>query len=254
MIHVRFTPSNSYWKLMPILLIALAIFLLYLFVPIALAIKNTKPLMEASAPYTQAPENATMRILVMGDSTAVGTGGRPEESIAGRLGKDYPHATIVNDSENGLKLKPFVERLRARSEEHYDLIVFQIGANDIVMFTPTKHIEGRLREALAIARTMAPNTIVLCAGNVGLAPVFKWPLSLMYTERTRPILEKYEANIAEYPEMRYVDLFNERKDEPFNKDPKRFYAKDGFHPSGDGYGIWYEKVREAIDSLEPITR
>ncbi len=187
-----------------------------------------------------------MRILVMGDSTVVGTGGRPEESIAGRLGARYPEAMIVNDSENGLKLEAFLDRLEVRTEERYDLVVFQIGANDVIGMTPEEDIRARLTTALEQASVMAPHIIVICAGNVGLAPVFRWPLSALYTERSRSVRKLYLEVIALYPTARYVDLFNEREDEPFNKDIERYYAADRFHPSGDGYGIWFEKVEAAL--------
>ena len=44
------------------------------------------------------------RVLVVGDSTGVGTGAaRPEDSIAGRLADAYPDVTIVNRARNGAK-------------------------------------------------------------------------------------------------------------------------------------------------------
>lgn len=190
-----------------------------------------------------------MRILVMGDSTAVGAGGTPEESIAGRLGADFPQAIIVNDSKNGQKLEGFLAALRAHREEKYDLIVFQIGANDIVGLTSEASIRKNLLTALTYANDMASHTIILSAGNIGLAPVFKWPLSVFYSSRSYAVRSLYQEEIKKYPQMRYIDLYHDRAHEPFNTDVDRFYAADHFHPSGAGYGIWYAQIREALSSL-----
>ncbi len=235
--------------LLTLLLIVAVALVLYDYLPIADSLTKTRPLVAAAQAYEQSPANPTMRILVIGDSTAVGVGATPETSVAGRLGREFPNALIVNDSKSGRKLDEFLERLRARAQERYDLIVFQIGANDIVQRTPEKRVEELLGEALGIAETMAPHTLVMCAGNVGLAPVFKWPLSSLYTARSRSVLTRYQHRIMAYPEMRYVDLYNERKDEVFNMDIEKYYAADRFHPTGDGYGVWYEKLRGQIVSV-----
>ncbi len=226
-----------------IILAALAIgYAGYVAFPVVSSLRETKELMREARPYAQSPADPTMRILVMGDSTAVGTGSAPEESIAGRLGARYPGALIVNESENGMKLEEFVRRINAREGERYDLVVMQIGANDIVGLTSERDIRARLGEALGRADSLAPRTIVICAGNVGLAPVFKWPASALYTARARSVRALYLEEVAKHPSARYVDLFNEREDEPFNKDIDRYYARDHFHPSGAGYGIWFGKL------------
>ena len=226
---------------------------LYVYLPIADAIAKGKVLMTESSPYTQTPTSPTMTILVMGDSTAVGTGATPGTSVAGRLGADFPQATITNDSKNGEKLDEFLRHLQARKDERYDLIVFQIGANDIVGLTPESKIASELAEALALAHTIAKHTIVMCAGNIGLSPTFRWPLSALYTARSRTVLASYATSVATYPEMRYVNLFHEHGQEIFETDPKRYYALDHFHPSSDGYGVWYVGVRQALVSLSLLS-
>jgi lysophospholipase L1-like esterase len=41
----------------------------------------------------------------------------------------------------------------------------------------------------------------------------------------------------------FVDLFHERDNDPFLKDPDRFFAPDYLHPSNDGYGLWYDALK-----------
>lgn len=44
----------------------------------------------------------------------------------------------------------------------------------------------------------------------------------------------------------YIDLYEERNKDEFLKDPKKYFAKDMFHPSSDGYGLWYKKFKETL--------
>ncbi len=54
------------------------------------------------------------------------------------------------------------------------------------------------------------------------------------------------AEVLKHPSTMYVDLFRERKDEIFNTDIPRYYAPDLFHPSGDGYGVWYSSLKALL--------
>jgi lysophospholipase L1-like esterase len=52
--------------------------------------------------------------------------------------------------------------------------------------------------------------------------------------------------IADELEVEYIDLFREREHDPLNKDPRKYYAADMFHPFGDGYGLWYSKCKDQL--------
>ncbi len=56
-------------------------------------------LVKSALAYEQHPDKPSMRILIAGDSTGVGIGAKvPRNTIAGRLGRDFPHADITNIS------------------------------------------------------------------------------------------------------------------------------------------------------------
>ena len=230
----------------------LVVFVTYVSLPIRRAIVVGRELVDQSKAYTQTPENSTMKILVIGDSTAVGTGAPYGHSVAGYLGKDLPQATIVNDSKNGMKIEEFLTRLQARKDERYDLIVFQIGGNDIVRLTPTTDIENRLEQALTLTDTMASTTLVICSGNVGLAPTFKWPLSLLFEVRSKDVFKRYAETSLNHPKSHFINLYKNREDDIFLTDIPKYYAPDYFHPSGDGYAIWYAEVRKELVRLETL--
>lgn len=225
-----------------LLFLVVLVYAIFLWNSVRRAIAMSVVIEASTVAYEQRPANSTMRILVAGDSTAVGVGARSEDSIAGRIGKKYPRAEITNLGVSGLRLAGLKEKLSSRGENTYDLVLLQIGANDITGRTPYAGIRRTLGEVLHVADGLGARVIVMTAGNVGFSPVFRWPLSAYMTARTREVRTIFMSEIAKHPKAYYVDLFEEKKEDTFSKDITRYYAPDFFHPSGEGYGVWYAKL------------
>ncbi len=191
-----------------------------------------------AVPYEQHPDNPTMKILVAGDSTGVGTGAKSsKDSIAGRLGKDFPSADIRNISKNGITTEELRKKLDRLAEGQYDLIVVQIGANDVTKFTSKEKVAREIKLVLDYAGAHATSVILLTAGNMGLSPVFRAPFSNYITSRTLMVREIFQSEASVRPSVTYIDLFKEVEDDTFSKDIDKYYADDLFHPSSDGYGV-----------------
>lgn len=203
-----------------------------------------------SSAFTSNPKDANLQVLVIGDSTGVGTGSAsPKLSVAGRLSEHLGSAALLNTSRNGAKMEVLLEQLeRFPPERTFDLILIQAGGNDILQFTPLTKLREDTQSVLQKAEARGKNVIFMSTGDVGTAPLFLPPLSLLYDRRTRVVREIF-IEIAKQEGVTYVDLFKEPKDEPFTKDPKRFYAADGLHPSADGYGLWFEELKAKLPAL-----
>jgi lysophospholipase L1-like esterase len=188
-------------------------------------------------------------ILVVGDSTGVGTGVRDAlGSVAGRLATDFPTAEVLNLSVNGWRVRNALEAFPATAPKHYDLVLLQIGANDILRRTPMKDFDRDLSSLFDRARSAGKNVVALHSGNIGLAPFFLWPLSSYYRSKTLQYREIYRR-IAEEKGVLYVDLFREKSNDPF-KDSQEYYAPDLLHLTEKGYGNWYESIREAMTNAD----
>ncbi len=197
-------------------------------------------------PFVRNNPNAKLKILFIGDSTAVGTGAAHNtESVAGWFGQDFPQAQIENFSANGRRIAEQVQLFHS-TEEHYDLIVAQIGGNDIMKFTPYSQIEKNLAILVKWAKQHAEHVIILHSGNVGLAPVFIWPFDEILTDRSRVVRAMYMKKAAEEGVF-YVDLFTERENDMFLRDISQYYSPDHLHPSGQGYRWWYDMIRKTLD-------
>ena len=217
---------------------------------ISASIRISRVLIAKAIPYEQHPQNSQMRILVAGDSTAVGIGAATsEQSIAGKLGARYPSADIENVSKSGRTLEGLQEALSTHlsATSSYNIILLQIGANDVTGLTSKGHIRFRLDGVLSLATSHTKQLFVMTAGNVGLSPVFGFPLRLLFTQRSLMVRSVFMTEVAKYTNATYLDLYKSKENDPFTQDIPRYYAADLFHPSGEGYGLWYEELQKVID-------
>ncbi len=144
-------------------------------------------------PFTQDRPNAALSILFLGDSTAVGTGAKTNnESVAGWFAKDFLNAHIDNVSRNGRKLGELLIEYDFKPAKHYDIAIVQVGGNDILRFTRLAYIRRDLPILLDRVKQIADHVVVLHSGNVGIAPIFIWPLSNVLTERTKEVRAIYQ--------------------------------------------------------------
>ena len=229
--------------LLLIILIILTAYILYIH-PFKKASRASKTIEKNTIAYEQLPENVVKTILVLGDSTAVGTGAsNSEDSIAGRLGKDFPNAAIQNVSENGLKINGLNKIIKDLPDKKYDLLVIQIGANDITFFSSKKEVGENLDSILKFANEYSDKALVLTSGDIGSSPVFNFPISYLYTKRTKSIQSIFRNKIKKYDSVDYVELFTKENNDLFNDNPQKYYAEDYFHPSSEGYGVWYKSLK-----------
>lgn len=207
----------------------------------ALRLATAAELARASQPYRQAPPQPALRLLVVGDSTAVGTGASaPSSSLAGRIGRDHPRLRIDNLARDGATLADVPAQIEAAPGERYDLVLVQAGGNDVLRLRDLGAVRRDLSRVLALAGARAPQVLLMPAGNVGNAPFFFPPLSWWMTARSRTLHRHVRAAAAAAGAV-YVDLFHERADDPFVQRPG-LHAADGLHPSDAGYAAWREAL------------
>ncbi len=220
--------------------------LLFQMIRIGVLIFSNSRAVRETRPYQQNPSQPKSKILVIGDSTAVGVGSTdPKLTIAGRLGMDFPNAEIKNLGVSGLRIDGLVKQFDPKLIGHYDLIIIQIGANDIIHLTPLIKVKPDLNQLLTAAKTVSNQIVILHSGNVGLAPFFPSCLEFIWRQRSLEMRALYQQTVEQYGAV-YVDLFTERQEDIFLKDIQKYYSPDLLHPSSEGYGIWYTKIRQSM--------
>ena len=204
-------------------------------------LRNASALIKASEPFQSQPASPAGSLLVVGDSTAVGTGASSaSQSLAGLLARDHPRLRIVNLAEDGAKFEDIARQLEG--SERYDVVLIMGGANDVLRFTRQKPWRDAMAMAVQRARARAPTVILMPAGNVGNAPFFYPPVSWLMTQRAKS-LHAMAREVAQADQAIYVDLYRERQADPFAQQPERMNASDHLHPSDAGYAHWYEELK-----------
>lgn len=241
-------------KSMYIILILLSVFVIYQYSQTRKFITIGRELATAAEQdtYSQTVNNAQSRILYIGDSTVVGTGtSHNEYSLPALVGKEFPNTTIVNAGINGLKTKGLVDQLHTYSEnKSYDLIIIDIGGNDIVRFTRLDALEKDINTALSLAKENADHVLFLHGGNVGSSRLLPYGTRWLFTKRTRQVREIWKEAARDTGEQTvFIDIFREKDEDPFVKDPMTYYSRDMFHPSNEGYKDWYTFISPELHKI-----
>ena len=206
-----------------------------------------RALAECAVPFQALHENPKHRILVIGESTAVGTGAeRIEDTIAGRISRAYPHTRVENLGKNGMRTAHLLERLRMLPQElAYDLMILNIGGNDAVFLSPLDDVAKDIAKVLDEAKHRAREVVLWTGGNAATIPAIPLILRYYYRRRSLRVREDFRR-AAQQAGAIYIDLFRERKQDPVKKEPRRYVAKDWFHPSGAGYGLWFDELQKTL--------
>jgi len=215
-------------------------------------IRFSRRIVARTVPAQSSPARCRRTIVIAGDSTAFGVGALPDESTAGRLAAAFPHARVINVARSGAnvgcvlgQLARVVERLARIGCRKVDFVLIHACANDVIEFRSPEEVEEDLRAVIALARGLSDNVVVMPGQNFSIAPFFLRPLKLIITRHARRIHAVVERVTAETG-VTFVDLFRDPSEDPFVKEPHRYYCPDGLHPSGEGYGLWFTALMGAV--------
>jgi len=191
-----------------------------------------------------------LRLLVIGDSTAAGTGApTQDQALPGALARELQARTGRGVlwravGENGADTGQFLERhLTDALARPADLVYVTLGANDALHARSARAFARDLREVLETLSDRLPDARILMS-NLPIFARFE-----LLPEPTRSTLYRHSRNleraardvIARDPRWMITD----QVPPPYGPD---FFAGDRFHPSASGYADW---ARWAIDDAWP---
>lgn len=217
---------------------ALAIVLLVL-ARTAWRLHESAELVRLSEPLQRSPAQPTMRLLIVGDSTAVGTGATsPGASVAGLLGQHFARLQIDNRARDGAKFAEIMAQLEG--QDRCDMVLVMAGGNDVIRLRGLRALRLDIDRVTQRARQRAELVVLMPAGNVGNAPFFLAPVSWWMTWRSRRLHAAVREAAARHGAV-VVNLFRESADDPFVRQPA-LNAADGLHPGDAGYREWFDQL------------
>jgi len=215
-------------------------------------IRFSRRIVARTVPAESCPKCCNRTIVVAGDSTAFGVGALPTESTAGRLAAAFPHARVVNVARSGARIGDVAQQLEAlgaRGVTFADLVLIHACANDVLEFRRLADVEHDFCLAIARAKAISPNVVVMPGHNFSVAPFFLRPMSWLIMRHAVKV-HAVVKRLAEELGVIFVDLFKPPAEDPFVKEPRRYYCADGLHPSAEGYGLWFLTLIAQV----PLTR
>ena len=123
------------------------------------------------------PAVPAQRLLVVGDSTAVGTGASSAAlSLVGLIAAAHPDWQIHNLAANGARFADVARQL-AMAQPGHDRVLVLAGGNDVIRLTSAAALQADIRRVVDLARHKGRRVVLMPAGSVGHAPFFWPPLS-----------------------------------------------------------------------------
>jgi lysophospholipase L1-like esterase len=220
---------------------------------VAWRIKQSADMARESEPFAASPTQPVATLLIVGDSTGVGTGASsPAQSLAGLIAKDHPRLQIVNRAKDGAKFADIAKQLEALGDERFDAILVLGGGNDVIRFTGHEALAQAVVRTAQLARTHGKLVVIMPSGNVGNAPFFFPPMSSLMSKRSRQLHRLVREAAADTGAL-YVNLYKDKADDPFAQRPVELNAKDALHPSDAGYRVWYSELNAQADFSNRLT-
>jgi lysophospholipase L1-like esterase len=196
-----------------------------------------------------------LRLVVLGDSTAAGSGVPYELGIAVAAARHLAtnrRVTFVNLARSGARLAdvarsqaPLAARLRP------DIVLLAAGANDVTHLTHLTTITRELDSALQVLRKANPSVrlIVTGAPDLGAVPRLAQPLRAVAGLRTRRVNVRVGSWAARSGAILAPVA---ARTGPLLRDRPWLFCADRFHPTAAGYALWIPVLTEALDrALKP---
>jgi lysophospholipase L1-like esterase len=233
----------------PYIYIALLIFIFLNFYNIFSRVyywRTGKVLARTAVPYSRLMStSSTERVLMIGDSTVVGTGASsPLKSIAGRFGTECKNWEIVNMGKNGDRTIRLANRISIGKIGKFDLIIIQIGGNDVVYATPLDQIKEDIDLILEKMKVSARHVMLVSTSDVELTPFFPWYIKDIYSEKSEKINQIFSEAAS-----RHGVLFVSTPSELASSldDNNKYWAGDRFHPNDNGYQVWFDLIKRRLE-------
>jgi lysophospholipase L1-like esterase len=178
-----------------------------------------------------------LRLLVLGDSIAYGTGAlRTEDTLGRRLSAELTADGFDVDlrvlAVPGAVSGDLAAQVRRAESFDADLAVVVIGANDLARFVPAEQAAGALAAAGTALRARGADVVAVPAPDMSMVP-FVPPAFRPLVQAACTQLQQRQAAVVEAAGGSVAGVAAEVA-RAFAADPAMFSA-DRFHPSSAGY-------------------
>ena len=185
-----------------------------------------------------------LRLLIMGDSSAVGVGtSHQEEALLGHMRKRLSQTNSVYwsvDAKTGATTEDTIARLRESPSQKFDIVSVSLGVNDITTRVPLSVWVKRFSALLELIEIKYRPDVICVSGipPIQYFPLLPQPLRWVLGEQAKRFDRALRKLVADRAGCRFVEM-------DFCPDVTKM-SSDGFHPGPKIYSEWGRKVYRAI--------
>lgn len=185
-----------------------------------------------------------LRLLIVGDSSAVGVGtSHQEEALLGHMRKRLSQTNTVYwsvDAKTGATTADTITRLQESQQQKFDVVSVSLGVNDVTGLVPLSVWLQRFTTLLELIEFKFQADVICVSGipKMQYFPLLPQPLRWVVgaqAARYHRALRKLVSNRAG---CQFVEM-------NFEPDVSQM-SPDGFHPGPKIYAEWGRKVYRAI--------
>lgn len=192
---------------------------------------------------------------VLGDSTVAGVGvDRATDSLPVQIARKVSGelerpVQLVGHGVSGAVTADVHAQVADVPRLGVDVVVIEIGSNDVTHRTGLDDLEADTRRMLADAKERAPIVVLGSSGKLN-TPNFLQPLRRVVMWRATAVRGRQER-VARDLDVAFVNVALEVAPE-FERIGPSSNSSDGFHPSAKGYEAWARPL--AAQVVEAVTR
>lgn len=189
-------------------------------------------------------EGESLRLLVVGDSSAAGVGAETQGSalsgqLATRLARHF-HLSWRLIAKTGDDVEDVLGRIESAPQEGFDVAIVAVGVNDVTGGTSARQWQQSLGQLCQRLQS-----------RFGIQRVFLTPVPPMHAFPALPQPLRWYLGKRAASLNRAMRLLTAKNDdwecvEPDFPLKKEYMASDGFHPGARAYALWAEAMAMAI--------
>lgn len=192
-----------------------------------------------------------LKLLILGDSTAVSQGSAYEQgyavAIANHLSTTHT-VTYQNLGVSGARAAD-VAKLQAPQAASFkpDIAVVAVGANDITHLTHIESVRTSLIDTIRQLRAAHADVRIIVTGapDMGSPPRIPQPLRWLAGERTIEMNDMVLSLVGSQ-NLTFAPIADETG--PAFRRDHTLFAADNFHPNANGYKLWNDVLVKAVDT------
>jgi|GEM_PF-3060709 len=193
------------------------------------------------------PRKEPLRIAIVGDSLAYGTGAKEKDPLSRYLKEyitKYPSVEIENLGTPGARIKNVADSQVPSLTSNYNAAVILVGANDVTQLGSNETFRPDYQKALATLAKNAKRVVVVNVPRLSLTPAIPAELKGMVNGRTQSANEVIAEVVKAHNNAVIFDFYRYSEEKLF--DGTGLLSEDNYHPNDRGYELLAKEIARLL--------